>query len=374
MVFLSYQSNPKYFSLISVPFRPLVTWVLLGINVVLWIVLNISGASDDPNVLLRFGAMFGPLVAKGEYWRLFSAMFLHVGLMHLVFNGFSLIIFGRIVESIYGKFQFLILYILAGLFGSAFSYMLNSIAIGIGASGAIFGVIGALVAFFFTQSRNSGKMSKANLYGILMLAGINLFYGLITPGIDNWAHIGGFIAGVALGFSLTPRFQSANLIFCVACGEKSSDGAEFCSGCGIKLGFGASIAETKIFWITKSMVREIFLPKRIWFLFCILVILCTVVLLGTFKLPENAYTHFYFAEEYFDQLEYEKTFSEIDKALAIDSSFSQAYLLKARVLIELGDLSAAETQIGRALKFASVRGNKKIIKEAINLSNQVHAR
>ena len=374
MGYLSYQSNPKYFSLISATFRPLVTWVLLGINVVLWLALNISGAPDDPNVLLRFGAMFGPLVAKGEYWRLFSAMFLHVGLMHLIFNGFSLIIFGRIVESIYGKFQFLSLYILAGLFGSAFSYMLNSIAIGIGASGAIFGVIGALVTFFFTQSRNTGRMLKGNLYGILMLAGINLFYGLITPGIDNWAHIGGFIAGVSLGFFLTPRFQSPNLIFCSACGEKSNVGAEFCSGCGIKLDFGRKDAETKTSLITKGLIDEIFLPKRIWFLFCILVILGGVVFLGTLKLPENPYTHFYFAEEYFNQLEYEKTLLEIDKALAIDSSFSQAYLLKAKVFIDLGDLSAAETEIGRALKFALVKGNKKIIEEAINLSNQTRVR
>ena len=352
----------------------MVTWALLVINVVLWLLLNISGASDDPNVLLRFGAMFGPLVAKGEYWRLFSAMFLHVGLMHLIFNGFSLIIFGRMVESIYGKFQFLSLYILSGLFGSAFSYMLNSIAIGIGASGAIFGVIGVLVTFFFTQSRNSGRMLKGNLYGILMLAGINLFYGLITPGIDNWAHIGGFISGVALGFFLTPRFQSPNLIFCSVCGKESYVGAEFCGGCGTKLGFVKKAAETKIALIIKGFIDEIFLPKRIWFLFCILAILGGVVFLGTLKLPENPYTHFYFAEKHFNELAYEKTLSEIDKALAIDSSFSRAYLLKAKVFVDLGDLNAAETEIGKALKFASVRGNKKIIEEAINLSNQTHAK
>jgi len=105
-----------------------------------------------------------------------------------------------------------------------------------------------------------------------------------------------------------------------------------------------------------------------------LVILGGVVFLGTLKLPENPYTHFYFAEEYFNQLEYEKTLLEIDKALAIDSSFSQAYLLKAKVFIDLGDLSAAETEIGRALKFALVKGNKKIIEEAINLSNQTRVR
>ena len=75
--------------------RPVVTYTLLAINVVVWLAMGLAGGSEDPNVLLDFGAMFGPLIASGEYWRLFTAMFLHVGILHLAFNGFGLFIFGR---------------------------------------------------------------------------------------------------------------------------------------------------------------------------------------------------------------------------------------------------------------------------------------
>ncbi len=193
--------------------RPVVTYALLAINVVVWLAMGIAGGSEDPDVLLRFGAMFGPLIASGEYWRLFTAMFLHVGLLHLAFNGFGLLIFGRIVEGIYGPVRFALIYILAGLFGSVASYLLNSIAIGAGASGAIFGVLGALAAFYLARREMLGEMGRQSLTGLAVIAGFNLIFGFTQPGIDNWAHMGGLAGGFAIGMALAPNYRRVDDVF-----------------------------------------------------------------------------------------------------------------------------------------------------------------
>ena len=197
--------------------RPVVTYALLAINVVVWLAMEFEGrsrgGSENPDVLLQFGAMFGPLIASGEYWRLFTAMFLHVGLLHLAFNGFGLLIFGRIVEGIYGPVRFALIYILAGLFGSVASYLLNSIAIGAGASGAIFGVLGALAAFYLARREMLGEMGRQSLTGLAVIAGFNLIFGFTQPGIDNWAHMGGLAGGFAIGMALAPNYRRVDDVF-----------------------------------------------------------------------------------------------------------------------------------------------------------------
>ena len=186
---------------------PIVTFALLGAILAVFVAMTAAGGSENPEVLLRFGAMFGPFIANGEYWRLFTAMFLHFGFAHLATNGLGLFIFGRLVEKVFGPARFLTIYILAGLFGSVASYAFNSIAVGAGASGAIFGVLGALATYFLVQREMSGKLAQGNLTGILFLAAINLLYGFATPGIDNWAHIAGFVSGFGLGIVLAPRYR-----------------------------------------------------------------------------------------------------------------------------------------------------------------------
>ena len=187
--------------------KPVVTYALLAINVVVWLAMGLAGGSEDPDVLLDFGAMFGPLIASGESWRLFTAMFLHVGILHLAFNGFGLLIFGRIVEGIYGPVRFALIYLLAGLSGSVASYLLNSISIGAGASGAIFGVLGALAAFYLARREMLGEMGRQNLTGLAVIAAFNLLFGFTQSGIDNWAHMGGLAAGFAIGMALAPNYR-----------------------------------------------------------------------------------------------------------------------------------------------------------------------
>ena len=205
----SEQERPtRGFTLPGADGRVVITWLLLAINILVWLFMQMVGGfmNQDVDVLLRFGAMFGPLIATGEYWRLFTAMFLHANLLHLFFNCFALFIFGRLVEGVYGHTRFTIIYVLAGLAGGVLSYMFNKTAIAVGASGAIFGILGALAAYFVVNRENLGEMGRHNLTGLAAIAVINLAIGLIIPNIDNWAHFGGLAGGFIMGLALAPRY------------------------------------------------------------------------------------------------------------------------------------------------------------------------
>jgi rhomboid protease GluP len=186
--------------------RPIVTWVLLAILVVVFIVETLLGGSTDTEVLIRMGAKVTPLIAAGEYWRLFTSMFLHIGLMHLAFNGYALFVLGTELERLYGSGRFLAIYLLSGLFGSLFSYAFSD-SLSAGASGAIFGLVGALAAFFALHRKTLGAWGRRRLINIGIIVALNLFWGLSQPGIDNLAHIGGLLSGLVLGWALAPRYE-----------------------------------------------------------------------------------------------------------------------------------------------------------------------
>ena len=189
--------------------RPIVTWVLLAIIVVVFIVQTLLGGSTEVDVLIRMGAKFTPLIAAGEYWRLFTSMFLHIGVMHLAFNGYALFIIGTELERLVGPGRFLTIYLLSGLFGSLASYALSD-SLAAGASGAIFGIIGALAAFFLVHRERLGAWGNRRLGNIALVLVLNLVWGFSQPGrIDNFAHVGGLLAGFALGWVLAPRYELA---------------------------------------------------------------------------------------------------------------------------------------------------------------------
>ena len=185
--------------------RPLATWLLLAANAAWWLVAELLGSTQDPASLLDFGANHGPLVAGGEYWRLLTSVFLHIGFMHLMLNSLGLLIYGMLLERAFGSLRFVLIYVAAGLAGSTASFVANPMAISAGASGAIFGLLGALAACFLTGGGPQGRGSRRDAAGIAVLVAINLAYGFVTPGIDNWAHIGGLAMGFALGIILAER-------------------------------------------------------------------------------------------------------------------------------------------------------------------------
>jgi rhomboid protease GluP len=128
--------------------------------------------------------------------------------MHLAFNGYALFIFGLEMERLYGPDRFITIYILSGLFGSLASFASRGpYVLSAGASGAIFGIIGMNLAFFTIHRQTFGQFGRQRMMNTLFIIGINLFLGFTIPGIDNLAHLGGLIAGFAMGYGLAPRYE-----------------------------------------------------------------------------------------------------------------------------------------------------------------------
>lgn len=191
------------------PAKPLFTYILMGAIVLVWLVQELAGGSTDDEVLVRFGANYGPLILQGEVWRLFTSMFLHIGAQHLAFNFIGLIAFGFEMERLYGRARFIAIYLLAGLFGSLASFAIRGpMTYSAGASGAIFGVVGMQLAFFLFYRRRLGDFARRQRNTALILIGVSLLLGFsgLMPS-DNYAHLGGFVAGFVLGYPLVPRYR-----------------------------------------------------------------------------------------------------------------------------------------------------------------------
>ncbi len=174
--------------------KPLWTYIFIGINVILWILLELSGGSTDTRTLLSFGAKHSVLIAlDGEWWRLFTSMFLHIGIMHLAFNSIALYYLGLTVERMFGYARFLILYLSAGLIGSIASFAFSDpLAPSAGASGAIYGLFGALL-YFGLRRRDLFFQTMGR--DLLMILGINLVLSVAVSSIDLYAHLGGLVGG-----------------------------------------------------------------------------------------------------------------------------------------------------------------------------------
>jgi rhomboid protease GluP len=177
------------------------------------IVYSRSPVSFSIEDLLRWGANYGPYVHRGEWWRLLSAAFIHVNLLHIVFNMWCLWNLGGLAERAYGNTRFFVIYLLSALGGSIASIYYHPEIVSAGASGAVFGISGCLVSFLLKNQRNvpQGVFQRLKR-NMIQFIGFNILFGLINPVIDNAAHIGGlmtgFVAGVMLGvnFGETERY------------------------------------------------------------------------------------------------------------------------------------------------------------------------
>jgi rhomboid protease GluP len=187
--------------------RPRWVWVFFAINILVWLLMALAGGSEEPLVLIQFGANFSPLIAAGEYWRLFTANFLHVGLAHLLLNSYALYALGPEMEALFGSTRFVVIYLLSGLSGSIASFGLHADAsLSAGASTALFGIIGAMIAFFFRNRQRFGEHGRLRLNNYIVIAGLNLIIGLNVPSIDMLGHAGGFAGGLILGWMLCPYY------------------------------------------------------------------------------------------------------------------------------------------------------------------------
>jgi rhomboid protease GluP len=187
--------------------RPWVTYVLAAANVAVWIVtlaLGASAMSPSAQWLFDHGGNLGARTLSGEPWRLFTSMFLHAGVFHLAMNLIGLVGGGKLVERLYGRLGFAVIYLIAGLAGSLATALRPGV-VSVGASGAIFGVLGATGAYFLLHRERMDASTLRESRGLLAAIAYNVVFGLSQTGIDMVAHTGGLVGGFAVGLALELR-------------------------------------------------------------------------------------------------------------------------------------------------------------------------
>ena len=188
--------------------KPIVTYSLIFICILVFILMYVLGnGSTDNYTLLVFGANVDTLTKNGDYYRLFTSMFLHIGILHLLCNMYSLYIIGKEVENVFGKVKYLIIYLLSGIAGSILSLAFNHNTICAGASGAIFGLLGALLYFGYYYRTYLGATLTRSRIPVIVL---NLIIGFTSSGIDNAAHIGGLVGGILIAMAVGVPDKSNN--------------------------------------------------------------------------------------------------------------------------------------------------------------------
>ena len=181
----------------------IVTQGLVGINLAVFIGMALSGASvmgPEGETLLAWGANFGPYTLGGQWWRLLTSVFVHIGFLHLAFNLWCLWSLGEMAERLYGHATFACIYLLCGISGSLGSLWWHRFpALSAGASGAIFGIAGAVIASMKLGEVRSVGFCPGTIQSLIGFVGFNVAFGLISGTIDNACHFGGLAAGVVLG-------------------------------------------------------------------------------------------------------------------------------------------------------------------------------
>lgn len=192
--------------------KPSITYALIAVNVLIFFVVFYMLSPRQFNDLYDWGANNRRAVFDyGEFHRLFTSMFLHGGLVHVIFNMYALYAIGQTVERFFGHVRFAIVYFAGGITGSVLSVLLNgSNVTSVGASGAVFAIFGAEMVFLYKHRKLLGEMARWQLRQLIIVAGINFAYGLATTlntdgvRIDNWGHIGGMLGGLAVSWLICP--------------------------------------------------------------------------------------------------------------------------------------------------------------------------
>ena len=183
---------------------PVVTLALIGLNVTYFLIMVVAGVSllePTPEQAVRWGADFGPYTLGGQWWRIATSTFLHFGILHLALNMWALLNLGLLAELLFGRATFLMLYAVSAVGASLASLLVHPMVVSGGASGAIFGVAGAVIMGLFLTRESSALLTalRKSLRSLLSFVAWNLIGGLTIPGIDVMAHIGGLVAGAAFG-------------------------------------------------------------------------------------------------------------------------------------------------------------------------------
>ncbi|EOR21701.1 serine protease of Rhomboid family, contains TPR repeats [Niallia nealsonii AAU1] len=171
--------------------KPFISYLFIAIQIIMFFLMEGSGGSTNSETLINWGAKVNYLIADGEWWRLITPIFLHIGILHLLMNSIALYYVGPLIERIFGNSRFLFIYLFAGFSGVFASYLLSP-SLSAGASGAIFGCFGALLYFAWQFPKLFFRVMGWNVIIIII---INLIFGFTIQGIDNAGHIGGLVGG-----------------------------------------------------------------------------------------------------------------------------------------------------------------------------------
>lgn len=200
----------------------MITRALLVANIVVFVWSTLQNATASTDRLIAFGAFYGPAVDAGQWWRAFTAAFLHDGLLHITFNMIALWWIGRLVEQLFGSFKMALIYVIS-MIGSAWAiYHFNYLQPTIGASGAIFGLFGALAA----AGLRLGKVGRELVRSTVWIVVINVLFGFMVPNISQAGHLGGLVAGFIVGIPLFVRPRPRRPIYVDAQQEGSPIEAE----------------------------------------------------------------------------------------------------------------------------------------------------
>lgn len=170
------------------------------------VLANVFSNSEDANVLIAFGAKYNPAIVGGQYWRLITPIFLHANILHISLNMLNFILLGLITERIFGHLRFGLIYLLTGTISILASFIFAPQEVSVGASGAIFGLVGAYSAFILVHRQAFRYNGILALAWLILVIGINLGLGFVIPNVDNYAHVGGLLSGCLLGWLFTPLY------------------------------------------------------------------------------------------------------------------------------------------------------------------------
>lgn len=180
--------------------------IMIGVNIFIFILLEITGSSKDVSHLLNWGAQSVELIQKGQYYRLVTSMFLHVGLQHLLGNMILLLFIGDYLERFVGHIRYLIIYMGSGIAANILSFQVSlrmgENTVSVGASGAIYAVLGGLIALLLLHR---GKLQELSLNRVLLMSVMLIYYSIRSTGVDNAAHLGGLFSGILITFLVYRR-------------------------------------------------------------------------------------------------------------------------------------------------------------------------
>jgi rhomboid protease GluP len=329
------------------------TQIILGADVMVFIAMVLaSGPSLDftGQVMVHFGANFGPLTLSGQWWRLVTYMFLHGGLMHVAFNMWCLWDLGSLCESLYGRWTFAAIYLITGIAGGLASVGWNPAVLSVGASGAIFGLAGALISSFYLGEFSVPRVAiQGTLRSLLFFVGFNVLFGSMISGIDNACHAGGLVSGLILGALIarlapqqgSPLRRAAVVLFVVLIVGGSAVGISRWRGSGVRFG-SAMDAQRNM----DRLIGE--LQKRIR------------------QSPQDASAHYALARAYFSKGQFSDGASELNRVLELQpqntvarmdlgaaylnqEQFKQAQQEFAKVAAQEPDNASAHAGLGVAL-------------------------